>query len=217
MSNIVDDIQKELEQTAIRLEHVNILFLDPSSTCTGYTLAEVNYARKTAKITKTGVIWFDKNWTNQDKYHYLFRAITVYFNIIGQIDYCFAEAYMVNPKKMQGCLVSPEIHGAIQVALAEIEVKYKAVPAQSWRAPLGIRATKDSSGKKDFKTPTADVVAQYIKLPEKITSNITGMQRSTPHDLTDAIAICIGCLKKIGIKHFDFKDTTVQEDFTQVV
>lgn len=214
MKNTPDNTAKELDIPEVKLEHVNMLFLDPSSSCTGYCVAEVNFKTKTAKMINCGAIWFDKYWSNQEKYHYIFRAITVYFNIIGQIDYCFAEAYMLNPKKKQGCQVGPELHGAIQVALAEIEVNYKPISPQTWRSQLGIKATKFADGSKDYKTPTADYLKQYVSLPEKIMSNITNVERKTPNDLTDALAICLGTLTKHGITNFDFSEMKIQEDFT---
>lgn len=215
MKNIPgNDTEKDLGIPLVNLKEVNMLFLDPSSSCTGYVVASVNFESKSAKVLKSGAIWFDKHWTNQDKYHYMYRAITIYFNIIGQIDFCFAESYMINPKKRQGCLVSPELHGALQVALAEIDVKYMTISPQTWRSQLGIKVKKSADGSKDYKTPTADYIKQFVNIPDKIMSNITNVERNTPDDLTDALAICMGALTKYGIKHFDFKDMTIQEDFT---
>ena len=216
MENLQSNLQ-ELGIPEIKLKHVNILFLDLSSSCTGYTLASVDFEAKKAKVTKIGAIWFDKYWNNQDKYHYIYRALTVYFNIIGQIDYCFAEAYMINPNKKMGCLVGPELHGAVQVALAEIDIKYKTIAPQTWRSQLGIKGIKTASGSKDYKTPTKECVEQYIKIPETIISNITKVERKTPNDVTDAVAICLGTLKKLGIEKFDFSEATIQEDFSTIM
>jgi Holliday junction resolvasome RuvABC endonuclease subunit len=189
-----------------------ILFLDPSSSCTGYCVAKVDFAHKKATVFKAGAIWFDKHLENQDKYHYMFLAIANYFNIICQIDYCVCEAYMLNPEKRSGCAVGPELSGAIQVALSEIGVKHQTIPVQTWRSQLGIKP-EIIKGKKYYKDTTKKEVEKYVKIPDTILSNVTKMERKTPHDLTDAIAICLGFLKKVGIKTFNFDNIEIQKDF----
>lgn len=221
-----DNLEEELGIPAEQLKSINILFLDPSSTCTGYTVASVNFEDKKAKILSAGAIWLDKHLPNQEKYHYLYNAITNFFNIVYHIGFCFAEAYMLNTNKKMGCLIGPEIHGAIQVALAEIGVGYKTIPVQTWRSQMGIKpdpiVNKDGSYKtnskgkvqRNFKSPTRRALWKYLKLPEKIISNITHAERKLPDDLTDALAICIGTLKKYGIEEFDFEEIKIQEDFS---
>lgn len=203
----LEKLKKELENDAIKVSDVNLLFMDLSSNCTGYCLVKTNFENKSAKFVNAGAIWFDPDWKNQDKYHYLYNAITNYFNIVGQVDYCIAEAYMINTKRLMGCQVGPELHGALQVSLAEIGVKYSTVPVSTWRKMLGIK--KNSEG--DFKEPTKILVEQYVDLPEKVSSNITGGERNLPNDLTDAIAIALGSLKKLGIDKYDFKEMKIQE------
>jgi len=219
MENEVKDIEQlkqELEKTGHKVEDVNFLFLDLSSTCTGYSLVRVNFKHRSAEFLNSGVIWFDDSMTNQDKYHYIFNAVTNYFNIVGQIDFCVAEAYMINRNKMMGAQVGPELHGALQVSLAEIGVKYSTVLPQTWRSQLGIKpnVSINSKGKKerDFKTPTKAFVDSKAKnIPAQIKSNVTGNLRQTPSDLYDAVAISCGFLNKLGISTWNFSKLKIQE------
>ena len=214
-TNDLEQLKKELDAKGVEVGEVNVLFLDMSSSCTGYSLAKVDFKHKKAKFINAGAIWFEDGMSNQDKYHYIFSAITNYFNIVGQMDLCVAEAYMINSKKKMGSQVGPELHGALQVALAEIGAKYYNILPQSWRAALGIKATVslDKNGKKekDFKTPTKAYIDAIATIPQQIPSNVTGNQRTTPNDVYDAIAIGCGFLSRINIKTFDFKDIKVQE------
>lgn len=109
-------------------------------------------------------------------------------------------------------MVGPEIHGCVQVALAEIGLKYMTMPVQTWRKHLGVK--KDSSG--DYKKPTHNEVAKFVALPTEIKSNITGAMRTLPNDLTDALGIAIGTLKKWGITNMDFSNTEFQPDVGEV-
>lgn len=208
----IDEVQlikEELpgfDETKVGLSR--LLFLDMSSSCTGYAIAEVDFAHKSAKFLNAGAIWFDKDWDNQEKYHYIFNAVTNYFNIISKIDYCIAEAYMINHKRMSGCLVGPELHGVLQVALAEIGIKYRNIPVQTWRKHLGIK--KDPEG--DFKLPVKRKLEEYVKLPATVPSNITKMHRAFPDDISDAMGIGLGFLMKLGIKNFNLKDIKFQEE-----
>jgi Holliday junction resolvasome RuvABC endonuclease subunit len=211
----IEDLQKEIDKKGQKVEDVNILFLDLSSSCTGYSLVKVSFTNKKASLINAGAIWFDASMTNQDKYHYIFNAITNYFNIVGQIDYCVAEAYMINSKKMMGSHVGPEMHGALIVALAEIGVKYSNILPQVWRKALDIKPniTFDSNKKKkrDFKLPTKNYVDSVIpNIPQMINSNVTSNQRAIPNDLYDALAISLGFLKKIGINNLDFSKLKIQ-------
>jgi Holliday junction resolvasome RuvABC endonuclease subunit len=213
---VVDkDLEELQEDIGQKVESFNILFLDLSASCTGYSLVTVNFAQKKATFTNAGVIWFNDDWSNQEKYHYLFAAITNYFNIVGQVDYCVAEAYMINQNKMMGSHVGPELHGVLQVSLAEIGVKYKTILPQTWRSLLGIKptVTLDKNGKKkrDYKLPTKTEVTKVCNtIPAQIVSNITGNTRATPSDLYDALAISMGFLQKIGIKNRDFSSLEIQ-------
>lgn len=212
----IESLKKEIEKNGQTVEIVNILFLDLSSSCTGYCVAEVDFARKSAKMKKAGAIWFSQEFTNQDKYHYLFNSVTNYFNIIDQISYCVCEAYAINANKMMGAQIGPELHGAIQVALAEIGVKYSTITPQTWRSLLQIKpiVTTGSNGKKErnYKDPTFDYINNLTTLPTKVISNVTKNQRSFPYDISDAMAIGCGFLKKVGITKLDFSSVTIQQD-----
>jgi len=206
-------IAEEIEKKAHKVKEVSLLFFDLSSSCTGYTLVKVDFTNKKARFVNTGAIWFNDSWTNQEKYYYLYSAITNYFNIVGQIDLCICEAYMINQKKLMGSQVGPELHGAVQVALAEIGVKYYTILPQSWRKILEIKATTTlEKGKKvkDFKTPTKNLVLKYANIPGTISSNITGNSRTTPNDVYDSVAIAMGFLKKLNVTNWDFEKLQVQ-------
>jgi hypothetical protein len=209
MSEVID-IKKELGKEDISVNDVNILFLDLSSTCSGYTLVNVDFTKKTSKFINAGAIWFDDSWNHQDKYHYIFNAITSYFNIVGQIDYCVAESYHINPKRLMGCAVGPEMAGVVKVALAEIGVTFSDMTPQQWRKLVGVKPT-NINGKKDYKKPTQAVVNTFVQVPTEIPSNITGNMRTTPSDLFDSIALGIGWLKKFEINTMDFKGMQFQE------
>ena len=86
----------------VKVENVNILFLDISSTCTGYAIANVNFENNTANVSKAGCLWLDKDWTHQEKYLYMFECLQNYFWIVEGIDYIVVEQYTVNPSKMMG-------------------------------------------------------------------------------------------------------------------
>lgn len=201
----LNSLQQIFEQ---KVEYINILFLDLSSSCTGYSVVGLDFVNKKAIFKKSGAIWFNPDWKNQEKYHYIFSAVTNYFNIVDQIDFCVCEAYMLNPKKRMGSLVGPELHGAVQVALAEIGVTYMTMPVQTWRKHLGVK--KDSTG--DYKQPTKVQVEKFVTLPAEVKSNITGSTRALPNDLVDSLGIALGTLKKWGISNFDFSKIEFQSD-----
>ena len=214
--NSVEDLQKEVTQEGQKVEEVTLLFFDLSSSCTGYSIATVDFTKKSASFTKAGCLWFDSTWSNQDKYHYIFKAVCEYFYIIDKIDYCVAEAYMINMNKRAGVNVGLEMHGALQVALAEVGLKYKTITSQTWRKQLGIKPiiTTGADGKsiRDYKTPTQAYINTLTPLPAQVKSNITKNMRTTPNDLADALSIGAGFLTKIGINKLDFKKIQIQPD-----
>lgn len=212
----LEQIQKQLEENQVKINDVTLLFLDLSSTCTGFSLFSCNFENKTANCDQVGAIWFNDKWSDQDKYLYLHRAITNYFYIVGKVDYAILEQYSVNMKKRTGMLISPEIHGVTKVALAEVGIKYDTIAVQSWRKELGIKPDitigKDGKKSKDFKEPVKIKISELVKLPETIKSNITGQDRQLPNDVTDAIGIGIGSLQKLGFKHISFHNIKFQEE-----
>lgn len=196
--NNVKDIIPE-----VKLGDSRILFLDVSSSCTGYTIAGVDFLNKKATLLKAGCIWLDPNWEHAKKYDYMYNAVQVYFDVVEQADHIIVEQYSVNPDKMSGVLVSPEMHGAIKAAAYSNGVKVTSILPQSWRSILKIKPTVELVGgkkKRDFKEPTKNKVLESVTVPPTVTSNITKKERQTPSDVYDAIAICLAWLTKNEFK-----------------
>lgn len=198
----IDSLKNEIQEGQV-VNSVNILFLDISSSCTGYAVASVDFAAKSVQWNSAGALWLDPKWAHQEKYAYMHHALSTYFFIVEQVDYIVVEQYSINPKKMAGVCVVPEMHGAIKAGAWENGIKVSSILPQSWRAILGIKpnVTVTSAGKKkrDYKEPTKDTVEQYCtSIPDKLTSNITGKDRQTPSDLYDALAIGMAWLDRLG-------------------
>lgn len=192
----LDQIKDELNIPEIKLNNCHILFLDISSTCTGYAIASVDFTKKAATLTKAGCVWLDNDWTHQEKYCYMAEAIRGYFWIVEAIDYIVVESYSINPRKMTGVNVVSEMQGAIKASAWDNGVKVVSIPPQSWRATLKIK--KNSEG--DYKSPTKSKVLEYADVPEEVVSNLTHKMRKTPSDVYDAMAIAIAWLERFGIK-----------------
>lgn len=197
-------LERDLEENAINIKDVNIMFLDISSTCVGYSIASVDFTNKRADLTDCGCIWLDNKWEHQEKYSYMFHAISEYFWIVKKIDHIVVEQYSVNPKKMMGVNIVSEMQGAIKCAAQENNVKVTNMAVQTWRSVLGIKVNKTVNSKgtavKDYKEPTKLKVQEFLDVPERVISNITNKERSTPSDLYDATAIAIAWLTKNNFK-----------------
>ena len=211
MSEELEAIKKELGNGEIKVEDVNILFLDISSSCTGYAVARINFVNKTANFSSVGCLWLDPEWSHQEKYSYMYDAISGYFWIVEQVDHILVESYSVNPKRMSGVNVVSEMQGSIKAAAWSNGVKVNSIAPQSWRSQLGLKKTKDAKGNTDWKTPTRDYVNKLVKIPDEVLSNITGNLRQTPSDIFDAIGVGLGWLKKFGITKVAFKDIEVNK------
>lgn len=192
-------ILEEIDKTAERIESINVLFLDISSDCTGYAIHNINFKEKKSTLTKAGALWFNQKWDHQTKYIYMYYAISVYFWIVEKIDYIVIEQYSINPEKLMGVLVVPEMTGVIKCAAAENGIKVSSIYPQTWRSLLEIKRQKDESWKDAAKRK----ILEILNVPPKTVSNITGEKRNTPDDLYDAIGISIGWLTKIGINTID--------------
>jgi len=193
-------VQEQIPE--VKLGDCHILILDASSSCTGYAILKTDFVNKKASLTKAGCVWFDDNWGHGRKYDYMYTMLQDHFWIVEQIDHIIAEQYSINTKKMSGALVSPELHGVIKAAAYSNGVEVSLMLPQTWRAQLGIKPVITGTGKKkkkDYKTPTAEIVTKTVNLPVKIISNITKNERQLPNDVTDAIAIAIAWAKKNGI------------------
>lgn len=202
----LSDIQSLLDPNEIKVGNTNFLFLDLSSTCTGYTLVKIDFLQRKAKFLKAGAIWFAES-TQIEKCGYVYNMIVNYFNIIDKITFLVMEEYRINPKKLSGCLVSPELHGSVKAALNEVNVKMDYMPVSSWRKILNVKKNAD----KDFKQPTKEKVLTYVEVPESMLSNVTHNKRNTPSDVYDSLAISLAWLKKYGINSYDFTDIKYQE------
>src|SRR3990167_4559338 len=148
LEELKNEIAKTKNEDSVNVEIVNILFLDISSTCTGYTVAEIDFNKKTGKIKSVGALWLDNSWTHQEKYLYMYKAISNYFWIVEQIDYIVVEAYMINPNKLMGVSVVSEMQGTIKCAAWENGVKVDSIMVQSWRKLLNIKPNT-KNGKRD--------------------------------------------------------------------
>ncbi len=194
----IDELMSKIDSEAQVVEEINVLFLDVSSTCTGYSIFKLSFKHKTAELTKAGALWFDDKWSHAEKYSYIFHALVTYFWIVEKIDYIVAERYSINPKKMAGVHVVPEMMGVIKVAANENGVKVDSILPQTWRSQLGIKKEND-----DWKIPTKRKVLEYAPhIPEESISNVTNNTRRTPFDLYDSIAVGLGWLTKLGFKKF---------------
>ncbi len=187
----------------VKLGDCKILFLDASSSCTGFSILETDFLNKKAKLIKAGCIWFDSHWEHARKYDYIYGMIQEHFWVTEQIDHIVAEQYSINTKKMSGALVSPELHGVIKASAYSNGIAVSLILPQTWRAQIGVKPIVTQKGKKktkDYKTPTADIVKKFVPVPDTIVSNITKKERQTPNDVTDAIAIALGWANKNNIK-----------------
>ena len=72
-----DSIEQLIPEHKIGDSH--ILFLDVSSTCTGFSIASVDWVNKKANLDKAGCIWFNSKWENAEKYDYIYHFI----NLLG--------------------------------------------------------------------------------------------------------------------------------------
>jgi hypothetical protein len=199
---LANEIKKDKEAKGVsefKIETSNFLFLDISSACTGFSISKVDFAKRTATITKSGCIWLPTSWTHGQKYYYMFEVIQTYFEVVEQIDYMIVEQYSVNPSKMMGVNVVSEMQGAIKAAAFSNGVKVESILPQSWRSQLGIKAAK-IDGKRDYKTPTKNFVNSVMTVPEEVISNITKKPRNTPSDVYDVLAINFAWCKKFNLK-----------------
>lgn len=149
------------------------------------------------------------------------------FYVVNAITDIIYEKYSIDVNQMNNCLVVPEMIGAIKAAAFDVSSEPLGVediaPTQ-WRKILGIqpdvtpRLNKDgtpqltSRGKvkvsKVWKQPAVRFIDAMFpgQVPKKITSNVTGNLRGTPHDLYEAMCICAAWHKKFGVKEFVLKE-----------
>lgn len=188
----------------------NILFMDISSSCTGYSIGYLDAAKKIGTIIKAGVIWFDDKWTHGQKYNYLQNFVLNKCYTQDNIFDIVAESYMVNTRKMCGTLIIPEATGAIKAACYEASppLGFEQIYPQTWRSVLKIKRDTRYEGSKGWKLPAKEWVLKNLgKIPDKIKSNITGNERPTPYDLYDVLCIASAFLTKRGANKIVFNGT----------
>lgn len=193
--------QKKLAEgiPEVLLQDCTFLFLDISSSCTGFAIAKINFMTKTAELTKAGAIWLDSDWEHGKKYDYMYDVVQNFFYIVESADYLVVEQYSINTKKLMGVSVVSEMQGAIKAAAYSNGLKVESILPQQWRSILKIKADV-KNGKRDYKTPTKVKINSLVKVPDEITSNLTGKKRQTPSDVYDAMAIALAWLSRNGIK-----------------
>jgi Holliday junction resolvasome RuvABC endonuclease subunit len=206
-----------MEESKAYIDNTRILFLDPSSSCLGFCMMQVDYNRHSAEILSAGPLWFGSDWNEGKKLRYIFSAIRNYFFILNQgVSEIVCEDYffpMGKNAKVMGSLVVPGIIGVACLAAADEDpaLDFTKISAQQWRKILNISpdksdhpTEKQKSGKpkvvKDFKTPVERYVKTLITLPEEFVSNITGKSRAMPNDVTDVIGMASAVLKERGIQ-----------------
>lgn len=187
------------------IKYNNFLFLDASSSCTGFAIAKVDFLERSANVARAGAIWLNPKDSHQDKYCYLYDIVQQYFGVMEPVDYIVLEQYSVNMDNKNGMLVSPEIHGVIKAAAGSNGVKVELITPQTWRSKIGLKAIKNPvTGKRDYKTPCKEYFDRLAIIPENVTSNITGVARKTPSDVYDALGVCEGWLRKFGITNIKY-------------
>src|SRR5271154_3039496 len=203
--------KRQRDPNSIYIDQTRILFLDPSSSCTGFAVAAINSVKKEAEIISAGALWFGSDWNTGKKLRYIFSAIRNYFFILNQgvSEVVCEEYFFPMGVKVTGSTVVPEMIGVACLAAADEDpaLEFTKVSASAWRGLLGVKPDKtplvDKEGKpvlnklgkqkmsKDFKTPVARFVKTLIDVPDEFTSNITGNPRQTPDDVTDVLGMAI--------------------------
>lgn len=178
-----------------------LLFLDPSASHMAYTIMEFDFDKKEMYLVSAGMIWTKDSWAKGKKYRYMYGALKLLASkgAEGKLEVLVTESFFANPKQMHGSAVVPTINALANMACDYYGLRFEEMGPSGWRKILGIKPGKDTKGKRDYKTPTADYVKKYIKLPAEITSNITNKSRSLPHDVTDVLAIALAVGKHHGL------------------
>lgn len=157
-----------------------ILFLDISSTCTGYCLAD------SGKIIKVGAYWFHKDDGIVQKARKLGEFVQDLIDTHG-VESVIYERFSFNMKNPNGSLSCPQLQGAV-FANTRGTFFVGDITPQTWRKHCGLKKAKTE----DWKQVTEAHFRALYDIPEKIESNVTGNLRTTPSDYFDALGMCIG-------------------------
>lgn len=187
----------------------NILCIDPSGSHMAYVVAELDLDNGIFTILNAGMIWTKASYERAARLSYMQAAIATMISHPPHtehvIDAVVTESFFSNPKQLTGgTAIVPTINAFIEMAADDAGAKFQEVGATTWRSILGIKATKDDKGKRDYKEPAKRVVELYTKLPEQIPSNIDMRPRNLPHDLTDALCIALAIAKYHNIAKVAF-------------
>ena len=200
------------------------LFLDLSSSCTGFAIVSFDTQSQTATIHKAGALWFGDDWKHGQKYRYIVDKLMDEFYVQDEIVDIVHEKYSVSFDQRGGCLVVPEMIGAIKAACYDVmghPIGLEDMAPQSWRKYVGIKPVEKPEGGRDYKQPTIDHIDNLFNnaIPKKLQSNVTGNMRATPNDVYDAIGLALGWHYKLGIKKVilspnAFDGGSIYEDIT---
>jgi hypothetical protein len=207
------------------------LFLDLSSSCSGYSIARMEGRKCT--IVRAGAMWFPSDCPNGQKYYQMQQAIGEFYTVNAITDIIY-ESYHVNPNQVGNSLVVPEMIGAVKAACYDIfgsPIGIEESSPTDWRGRLGIKAIKtpklDKAGnptfrksrsgrmmevvERDYKTPVIELVDNLFpgQIPKQVKSNVTGNARSMPNDFYDSMAICISWHKKWGCSEFILQEGAI--------
>lgn len=219
MSKLTDQLDKTAP--VIDIGDSYRVFFDLSSTCSGYAIARMNGSKCT--IVRVGAVWFGDSWKHGQKYAYMYNLVCNEFYVTNAITDIIYEKYSIDINQMNNCLVVPEMIGAIKAAAFDVSsdpLGVEDIAPTQWRKILGIvsdktpKLNKDGSpmvnraGKPKYSNEWKQPAVRYIdkmfsgQVPQKIISNVTGNLRGVPHDLYEAMCICIAWHKKFGVKEF---------------
>lgn len=189
-----------------------LLAIDPSGSHLAYAIVELDLDNKEVHIINAGMIWTPAAFERGERLRYMQSCIDSLLNNPPYYEYVvdavYSEQFFQNPKMLTGgASIIPTINNFLEMACSETGIKYQELGPTTWRSILGIKATKDAKGKKDFKEPAKAYVERFIRLPEKITSNVDGRPRNLPHDLTDAICVALAAGLHHGCNKVSFANT----------
>lgn len=148
------------------------------------------------------MIWAAPSWSRGQRYIYMQKAVNSLIDgLMEEVpSVVITEAFFSNPKLPMGGSVIPTINAFAEMEASITKAQYLEIGPTTWRSVLSIKPNKDASGKRDYKTPTADLIKKSIQVPDTIASNIhKDKQRKTPHDVTDVLAIALAVAKHHGV------------------